>query len=121
MKKLSEKFKDEREAICDKIINILELTNGEFLLCDLDENIEKQKRLLDLKTEIQKFFEVSSISTFKPNFECKKPYLNLVRGILRKQDYTVESSDYWIKYENGLLKRTKKYKVFRIHKNNSQK
>jgi len=87
----------------------------------LDENIEKQKRLLDLKTEIQKFFEVSSISTFKPNFECKKPYLNLVRGILRKQDYTVESSDYWIKYENGLLKRTKKYKIFRIHKNNSQK
>lgn len=113
MKKLSEKFKDEREAICDKIINILELTNGEFILCELDENIEKQNKLLDLKPEIQKFFEVSTISTFKPNFECKKPYLNLVRGILRKQGYTVESSDYWIKFENGLLKRSKKYKVFR--------
>ena len=113
MKKLSEKFKDEREAICDKIINILELINGEFILCELDENIEKQNKLLDLKPEIQKFFEVSTISTFKPNFECKKPYLNLVRGILRKQGYTVESSDYWIKFENGLLKRSKKYKVFR--------
>jgi len=113
MKKLSEKFKDEREAICDKIIGILELTNGEFILCELDENTEKQQRLLGLKPEIMKYFECSTISTFKPNFECKKPYLNLIRGILRKQRYTVESSDYWIKYENGLLKRTKKYKVFR--------
>jgi len=119
MKKLSEKFKDEREAICDKIIEILELTNGEFILCNLDENIEKQQKLLELKTEIMKYFECSSISTFKPNFECKKPYLNLVRGILRKQGYTVESFDYWIKYENGLLKRSKKYKIFRDNKNNS--
>ena len=113
MKKLSEKFKDEREAICDKIIGILELNNGEFILCELDENIEKQQQLLELKPEIMKYFECSTISTFKPNFECKRPYLNLIRGILRKQRYTVESSDYWIKYENGLLKRTKKYKVFR--------
>jgi hypothetical protein len=113
MKKMSEKFKDEREAICHKIIGILELANGEFILSELDENIEKQGRLLELKTEISKFFECSTISTFKPNFECKKPYLNLVRGILRKQGYTIESSDHWIKFENGLLKRTKKYKVFR--------
>ena len=85
----------------------------------MDENTEKQQRLLELKPEIMKYFEVSSISTFKPNFECKKPYLNLVRGILRKQNYTVESFDYWIKYDNGLLKRSKKYKIFRANKNNS--
>ena len=113
MKKMSEKFKDEREAICHKIIGILELTNGEFILSELDENIEKQGRLLELKTEISKFFECSTISTFKPNFECKRPYLNLVKGILRKQNYKIESSDYLLKIENGLLKRTTKYKVFR--------
>jgi hypothetical protein len=113
MKKLSEKFKDEREAICDKIIGILELTNGEFILCDLDENTEKQQRLLELKPEIMKYFECSTISTFKPNFECKRPYLNLIRGILRKQGYKFESSDYLVKLENGLLKRSTKYKIFR--------
>jgi len=113
MKKLSEKFKDEREAICDKIIEILELTNGEFILYNLDENAEKQQKLLELKTEIMKYFECSTISTFKPNFECKRPYLNLIRGILRKQGYTVESSDYLLKLENGFLKRSTKYKIFR--------
>ena len=113
MKKLSEKFKDEREAICDKIIEILELTNGELILYNLDENAEKQQKLLELKTEIMKYFECSTISTFKPNFECKRPYLNLIRGILRKQGYTVESSDYLLKLENGFLKRSTKYKIFR--------
>ncbi len=113
MKKLSEKFKDEREAICDKIINILELTNGEFILYNLEEDKDKQQKLLDLKPEIQKFFECSTISTFKPNFECKRPYLNLVRGILRKQGYKVEASDYLLKLENGFLKRSTKYKIFR--------
>jgi predicted rRNA methylase YqxC with S4 and FtsJ domains len=113
MKKMSEKFKDEREAVCDKIINILELTNGEFILSELDENIEKQQRLLELKTEISKFFECSTISTFKPNFECKRPYLNLVRGILRKQRYKFEANDYLVKLDNGFLKRTTKYKIFR--------
>ena len=112
MKKLSEKFKDEREAICDKIIGILELSNGEFILCDLDENTEKQQRLLGLKTEIMKYFEVSSISTFKPNFECKRPYLNIVRGILRKGGYTFVSTDIEIK-KNDCVKRTKKYIILR--------
>jgi hypothetical protein len=56
MKKLSEKFKDEREAICDKIIEILELTNGEFILCNLDENAEKQEKLLELKISSSKLY-----------------------------------------------------------------
>lgn len=50
MKKMSEKFKDEREAICHKIIGILELTNGEFILSELDENIEKQGAGYSLST-----------------------------------------------------------------------
>jgi hypothetical protein len=37
--KLSEKYQKEREDICDKIINILELDeNKSFLLCELDND-----------------------------------------------------------------------------------
>ena len=44
--KLSEKYQKEREDICDKIISILELDeNKSFLLCELDNNIEKQKKI----------------------------------------------------------------------------
>jgi hypothetical protein len=112
--KLSEKFQNEREDICNKIINILELKeDNTFLLCDLDIDIEKQNKILEMKEDIQKYFACSTISSFKPNFECKRPYLNIVRSILRQQQYIIEINDYCIKYENGLIRKTMKYKIFR--------
>lgn len=112
--KLSEKFPEERDNICKKIIEILELdTDNSFLLCKLDEDIEKQEKLLNMKDEIKRVFECSTISSFKTNFECKRPYLNIVRSILRKQKYNIENKECWIKFENGLMKRTVKYKIYR--------
>ena len=111
--KLCEKYKIEREDICKKIIDILKLdVNNSFLLCDLDEDPEKQTDILNMKEEIQKCFACSEISSFKPNFECKRPYLNIVRGILRKQGYTFISTDLDIKI-NDVIKRTTKYIIFR--------
>ena len=43
--KLSEKYLTEREEICNKIISILCLKkDNSFLLCKLDEDIEKQNK-----------------------------------------------------------------------------
>jgi hypothetical protein len=112
--KLSEKYQEEREKICTTLISIIELDNdNSFLLCELDDDKEKQEKILKMKEEIQNYFACSTISSFKPNFECKRPYLNIIRSILRQQKYIIENSDFWIKYENGLLKRTIKYKIFR--------
>ena len=100
--KLSEKCKEEREEICDKIISIL----------DLDNDTEKQSAILDMKEEIQKCFAVSTISAFKPNFDCKRPYLNIVRSILRQQSYIVSSTR--VSYKNGENRiNTIKYFIFR--------
>ena len=112
--KLCEKYIQEREEICKKLIDILNLdANNSFLLCDLEADMEKQTAILNMKEEIQKCFACSEISSFKPNFECKRPYLNVVRGILRKQGYIFENVDVELKVNNNLYKRTMKYKVFR--------
>jgi len=111
--KLSEKYLTEREEICNKIITILDLKeDNTFLLCELDEDIEKQNKIMDLKEEIQKYFACSTISSFKPNFECKRPYLNIIRSILRKQNYNFIGNDYTIKV-NDIPKKTIKYIIFR--------
>lgn len=111
--KLSDKFKTEREEICNKIISVLELKEDKsFLLCELDDDIEKQNKILELKEEIQKCFACSTISSFKPNFECKRPYLNIIRSILRKQNYNFIGNDYTIKI-NNIPKKTIKYIIFR--------
>jgi hypothetical protein len=112
--KLCEKYKIEREDICKKIIDILQLdANNSFLLSDLDEDTEKQTAILNMKEEIQKCFACSTISSFKPNFECKRPYLNIVKSILRQQKYLFNGTSIVIKLENGDSKTTKKYHIFR--------
>jgi hypothetical protein len=112
--KLSEKYQTEREEICNKIITILDLKEDKnFLLCELDNDIEKQQKILELKEEIQKYFACSTISSFKPNFICKRPYLNIIRSILRQQKFIVEGKDIELKMENNLYKRTMLYKIFR--------
>ena len=112
--KLCDKYKIEREGICKKIIDILKLdANHSFLLFDLDEDKEKQTAILNMKEEIQKYFACSTISSFKPNFECKRPYLNIVKSILRQQNYLFNGISNVIKLENGDSKTTKKYHIFR--------
>jgi hypothetical protein len=111
--KLCEK-KKEREEICKKLLDILKLdSNNSFLLCDLDSDLEKQNAILNMKEDIQKCFAVSSISTFKPDRDCKRPYLNLVRGILRQHGYFFEGKDFCEKVDNIEKKRTMKYFIFR--------
>jgi hypothetical protein len=111
--KLSDKYQNEREEICNKIITILNLKeDNTFLLCELDEDIEKQNKILEMKEEIQKYFACSTISSFKPNFNCKRPYLNIIRSILRKQNYNFIGNDYTIKV-NDIPKKTIKYIIFR--------
>jgi hypothetical protein len=112
--KLSERFKNEREEICNKLIEILQLdNNNSFLLNDLDNDIEKQNTILCMKDEIKKYFAVSCISAFKPNFECKRPYLNIVRSILRKQNYIFQCKTTMRKTEIGNYQTFTKYKIFR--------
>lgn len=112
--KLCDKYGTEREDICKRLIAILKLdANNSFLLCELDADLEKQTAILNMKEEIQKFFAVSSISTFKPDRKCKRPYLNLVRGILRKQGYTFDCDTTFNKIEKGNYKTSTIYKVFR--------
>lgn len=111
--KLSEKYHNEREEMCKKLI---EIVGTEFYLCDFDEDTEKQNTILALKDDIQKIFAVSSISTFKPNLKdiVKRDYLNLVRAILKQQGYIFEGKNCLKKIDdNGLFKKTMKYKIFR--------
>ena len=111
--KLCDKYHNEREEICKKLI---EIVGTEFFLSDLDEDAEKQTTILAMKDEIQKVFAVSTISTFKPCLanEVRRGYLNLVRAILKQQGYTFEGKNIFKKInDEGLLQKTIKYKIFR--------
>ena len=112
--KLSDKFQEEREKICADLISLLELDEkGFFLLCELDADLVKQEKIMAIKEDIQKVFACSTISSFKPNFVCKRPYLNIIRSILRKQGYEFVGTDIELRMDTNVYKRTMRYKIFR--------
>jgi hypothetical protein len=112
--KLCDKYQNEREDICRKLIDIIQLDESHsFLLCELDGNLEKQTAILNMKEEIQKYFACSTISSFRKNVAYKRPYLNLIRGILKQQHYTFERNEIEIPQENGRYFRSTKYQILR--------
>tara|TARA_B110000285_G_C14926391_1_gene515203 strand:- start:98 stop:451 length:354 start_codon:yes stop_codon:yes gene_type:complete len=112
--KLSIQYHTEREEICKKLIEILDLDeNNSILLCDLEKDIEKQTKILDMKDDIQKYFAVSCLAPYKPNATCKRPYINILRGILRKQGYTFSRKVAEVSNNDGTYFRSTKYKMFR--------
>lgn len=65
--KLSEQYPKEREEICNKLINILQLApDNSFLLSEFDADEEKQHAILEMKPEIQQYFAVSALTAYMP-------------------------------------------------------
>jgi len=112
MRLKSELYKTEQLQLCDKIIEILQLDgDNSFLLKDLDNNIDKQKQILDLIPEIRKYFSFSSIIGVSEPQKTKRPYMSIIRQIC-KIKYNVVPKNYMLRRENEKEVKTMKYFFF---------
>ena len=50
------------------------------ILFELDNDTEKQNKVMNMKEEIQKYFACSTFLAFKPNVVCKRPCLSIIRN-----------------------------------------
>ena len=109
MRLKSELYKKEQEEIVDKIISILDLENNNIInLCDLDNEYDKQKQIMELIPEIRKYYSFSTIIGASEPTKAKRPYLSIIRQ-LTKSKYKLNSYDYRIKQDGKEDIRTKKY------------
>lgn len=109
MKLKSILYKKEQNEIVDKIINILELDNeNSIILYNLDNDKEKQNKILKLIPEIRKYYSFSTIIGASEPSNAKRPYLSITRQIT-KSKYKMNSYDYRIKQNGKEEIRTKKY------------
>ena len=108
MKLKSLLYKKEQNEIIENIISILDLDNEKSItLYELDNNLEKQKKIIDLIPDIRKYFKVKNIIGAKEPEKCKRPYLSIIKH-LTKQNYHLYYSDWRLKINNKTI-RTKKY------------
>jgi vacuolar-type H+-ATPase catalytic subunit A/Vma1 len=110
MRLKSELYKKEQEEIVDKIIKILDLENNNIInLCDLDNEYDKQKQIMELIPEIRKYYTFNGIKAVGEPSKIKRPWLSIIKH-LTKEKYNLESKEYrfFDEKENKYL-RTQKY------------
>ena len=108
MRLKKELYKKEQGKIIDKIIDIIGLDDeNSVTLYELDNNEEKQKKIMDLIPEIRKYFSYSYVRALMYPDETKRVYLSIIRQ-LTKQKYKMFSKEVRIKVD-GEKVRTKLY------------
>ena len=107
MKQKNVLYKKEQENILEDIINILNLdADNSTTLYELDTNIIKQKKILDLIPVIRKYFTTKNIIGAKEPEQCKRPYLSIIKNIV-KIKYNVYHSDWRIDIDSKKIRTTK--------------
>ena len=92
-----ELYKKEQEEICNKIIEILDLPETNTItLYELDNDKEKQEKIIELIPDIRKYFSFNSIKAVGEPHKIKRPWLSFIKQIT-KLKYTITAKDYRIK------------------------
>jgi hypothetical protein len=108
MRLKSELYKNEQLEIMNKIINILELDkNNSITLYELDNDIIKQQKILNMLNDIKKYFKCQCVKSLIAPEKVKRIYLSLIRYIT-KLEYNMISSQHLIHINNSTI-RTVKY------------
>jgi hypothetical protein len=82
--KKSDKYKEERLDIVNKINNILGVTetNKKFYTYDLDKDEAKQKEIMKLKDDVEKYFASKQNALFSKD-KHQRDYLLLIRLVYK--------------------------------------
>ena len=108
MRLKNELYKNQQLELMNKIITILELDkNNSITLYELDNDIKKQEKILNLLPDIKKYFKCNCVKSLLSPEKVKRVYLSLIRYIT-KLEYNMISTQFLI-YNNKDIIRTTKY------------
>ena len=101
-------YKQEQDEIIEKILDILQLDdNSSITLYDLDTDMEKQDKIMNMIPYIRKFFSFSTIIGASEPHKAKRPYLSIIKQLCKKK-YDISVYDCRIKVD-GKDVRSKRY------------
>jgi len=104
-------YKEERIITLNKLNNILGLNNENhiFYIYDIENDIERQKIILELQKDIGKFFKGKSTALFtKDNSE--KRWLSIIKIIYKEMNFEMEYGSIHIT-RNGIKIKSSFYKI----------
>jgi hypothetical protein len=110
MRLKSDLYAPEQAAIKQRVIDILQLDElNSTTLYDLDRNIEKQNKLMELIPEIRKFFSFGKMTGVTEPTHIQRPWLGIVKYMTR-DEYEILKCDYRFRHpDTNEVIRTKRY------------
>ncbi len=106
-------YAKEQKEILEKILNILEIdeNNKTFLLYELDNDKEKQEKILELKDDIHKYFTACKWGVFNTSIpKSEREYLLLLRNVIKSMNINMIGGRYTIKRNDNKIA-TQKYLI----------
>jgi len=116
MKTKTELYTNERQIILDKLFEILNINeeNNTFFLGDLDNNETKQNQILELESDIRKYFVCGNWACFT-NHTIKRKVLSIIKNLINAMNYNIISKRKLIINKNNRYHDT----IYYLIKNNS--
>jgi hypothetical protein len=116
MKTKTELYTNEQQIILNKIFEILNIdeNNNTFYLSDLDADEEKKNKILELESDIKKYFACAAWACFN-NTNIKRKVLSIIRNLVKIMDYNVISNRKFRKKDDIKYRDT----IYYFIKNNS--
>ena len=109
----SKLYAKEQKEIVDKIFEILQLDDkNSITLCELDNDEDKKKKLMDLIPIIRKYYNYNNIKAVSEPYKIKRPWISIIRNI-PKPYYKMISKDCILKKDNKRI-RTRRYYFIKI-------
>lgn len=102
MKTKTELYTNEREIILYKIFDILNINenNNTFSLGDLDSDQKIQNQILELESDIKKYFLCGSWFCFASS-NVKRKVLSIIKNIMKVMNYKMISKRKLIKIKDS--------------------
>ncbi len=108
MRLKSELYKDKQIKIMNNIIDIIDFDkNNSITLYDLDNDIIKQNKIIELIPEIKKYFKCNCVKSLLAPEKVKRVYLSIIRYVT-KIEYNMVGVQY-LQLVNDEKIRTTKY------------
>jgi len=109
--KKNTKFKIEQDYTLNVLLDILEnyTKNDKFLnIYDMDNDYDFQNKILTLKENVKKYYSSSTCNAIN-NKKCTRPYLILIKYILKHHNYELQKKEFSKRLDNNTYVRTTKY------------
>jgi len=86
---------EKREAILDKILEILGKKEGDtdvtFFLSKMDTDEESQNKIYELEQEIKKYYICSKWTCFNKEKETKRKWLSMIKYVCKEHEKDITS------------------------------